>query len=211
MLIGELALKMDASRRPHVNSLVALPCYIAVVETKLNLHLSDSSTPLLNKLGQRHPLRVFWNPELITGPSRPLALVTEQTPPIPPRLTRPPIRVAPKGRKMPTSLKRKRRPIPLFDDSWFCDAQNSYESLMPDLAYGSLICKQTHPAPNINSVDLNFGEEFNHTIHGPELNECLSISHLILVQQSTLKSLIQKILAHLQQEECHCLCQGLQA
>ena len=134
MLIGELALKMDASRRPHVNSLVALPCYIAVVETKLNLHLSDSSTPLLNKLGQRHPLRVFWNPELITGPSRPLALVTEQTPPIPPRLTRPPIRVAPKGRKMPTSLTRKRRPSPLFDDSRFHDAQNSYYIWMTELA-----------------------------------------------------------------------------
>ena len=64
---------------------------------------------------------------------------------------------------------------------------------MPELTCGRLICKRKHPAPNINSVDLNFGEEFNHTIHGPELNECLSISHLILVQQSTLKSLNWRI------------------
>ena len=95
---------------------------------------------------------------------------------------RPPIRVAPKGREMSPSVKRKRRPSPLFDDRGFPDEQNSDESKMPELTWGRLIWKWKHPAPNVNSVDLNFGEEFDHTVHGPELNEHLSVSHLTLLQ-----------------------------
>ena len=40
-------------------------------------------------------------------------------------------------------------------------------------------------------MDPNFGEEFNLATHGPELDQ-ISLSHLTISQQSTLKSLLQK-------------------
>ena len=93
---------------------------------------------------------------------------------------------------MSTSLKQKQRPSPLVDDRRFPDHQDSYEFVLSEVTAERLIRKRKHPAPNINSVDPNFDEEFDHSVHGKELSESLSISHLTLDQQSSLTSLIQK-------------------
>ena len=94
---------------------------------------------------------------------------------------------------MSPANKRKWRSSPLFDDQGFPDKQAHFESMVPNVSCGRLIRKRKHPAPDVNSVDPNFGEEFNLATHGPELDQLsLSLSHLTISQQSTLKSLLQK-------------------
>ena len=82
-------------------------------------------------------------------------------------------------------------PSLLFDNRGFRDKQAHYESMVPDISCGRLIRKRKHLAPDVKSVDPNFGEEFNLATHGPELDQ-ISLSHLTISQQSTLKSLLQK-------------------
>ena len=63
--------------------------------------------------------------------------------------------------------------------------------MVPSTSFGRLIRKRLHPAPDIDSVDPNFGGVFDPVLHGPELNK-LELSHLLLSRQSALKNLIKQ-------------------
>ena len=114
------------------------------------------------------------------------------TSPLPLRVALPPIRVAPKLGKIPASLKRKRWPSALFDNHVFANPHQLYQPIRPESKAGHLIRKRSHPAPNINSVDLHFAEEFDHHLHERSLSNSLVISHLTLTQYDTLISLIKQ-------------------
>ena len=92
---------------------------------------------------------------------------------------------------MSPASKRKFRPLTLFDDRGHPDEQNHWESMVPTTSSGRLIRKRLHPAPDINSVDPNFGEVFDPVRDGPELAK-IQISHLTPAQQTVLLNLIKK-------------------
>ena len=91
---------------------------------------------------------------------------------------------------MSPATKQKFRSSTLFDDWGFPDEQTHWKSMVPSSSSGRLICKRLHPAPDINSVDINFGEVFDTVLHGPELAK-LSLSHLTPPQRTTLLNLIK--------------------
>ena len=58
-----------------------------------------------------------------------------------------PIRVAPKARVKALSKRKHNYVSPLFTNRGFPDAQNHWESLLPKVKAGRLICKRLHGAP----------------------------------------------------------------
>ena len=120
---------------------------------------------------------VSWVNGLISGPSDILSYVASTTSPSAPLPSIPPIKLAPKGRRMSPATKQKFRPNTLFDDRGFPDEQTHWESMVPITSSGRLIRKRFHQAPNVESVDPNFGEVFDPVLCGPEL-EKLDLSHL---------------------------------
>mgnify|MGYP001069858803 CR=1 FL=1 len=68
-----------------------------------------------------------------------------------------PIRVAPKGRKMPAAIKlRRAHSSPLFDDRGFPDPHHDWEAMLPEVKAVQLLQKQVHDALPINGIDINF-------------------------------------------------------
>ena len=104
-----------------------------------------------------------WKTGLISGPPSVSSYVGSTTAPTTILPLAPPIRVAPKGRRMSPATKRKFRSNTLFDDRGHPDEQTHWESIVPSSSSGRLIRKRLHPAPDIDSVDPTFGEVFEPT------------------------------------------------
>ena len=99
-----------------------------------------------------------------------------------------------RGKKRYAQNKRKRQHYisPLFDDHGYPHPGDEWESLLPDVKEGRLIRKRKHSAPNLTSIDHNFGEEFDESKHGNMLRSDLKISHLTPAQQSALTSVVKR-------------------
>jgi hypothetical protein len=64
--------------------------------------------------------------------------------------------------------------------------------MLPEVKNGRLIRKRLHDSPKLQSIDPDFGEEYNEAKHGDILRAELNIAHLTPFQRSILTAVIKK-------------------
>ena len=90
----------------------------------------------------------------------------------------------------PTGSKRAKNVF--NDDRGFPDQLDKFDTILHNINSGCILCKQKHPAPPINEINLAFHAVYNEALHSAKLRKELDLSHLDPFLQATVYSLIQK-------------------
>ena len=64
--------------------------------------------------------------------------------------------------------------------------------MLPEVKYGRLLRKRKHNSPNLQGIDLDFGEVYEDNKYGEILRAGITISCLTTVQQSVLTEVLKK-------------------
>ena len=83
-----------------------------------------------------------------------------------------PVCVAARGKR------GKRPPNAFLDNRGFSDQSDEFDTLLHNLAGGSVLRKRKHPAPALNDIDLVFFCAYDEIRDGQQLHEELPLDHL---------------------------------